>query len=65
MYTYRACKTLFGPTKPTNPSVRMAYEGQSSFGITAILYIYRAYSGLLNPLIHQSERPMKDRAVLE
>ncbi len=28
----KAGKTLFGPIKPTNPSVRMAYKGESSFG---------------------------------
>ncbi len=26
-----AGKTLSGPIKPTNPSVRMAYKGQGSF----------------------------------
>ncbi len=26
----KASKTLFTPIKPTNPSVRMAYEGQNS-----------------------------------
>ncbi len=34
----KAGKT-FKPVKPTNPSVKMAYKGQSSFGIIAILYI--------------------------
>ncbi len=28
----KVSKTLFGPIKPTNPSVRMVYKGQSSFG---------------------------------
>ncbi len=27
-----ACKTLFGPIKPTNLSIRMADKGQISFG---------------------------------
>ncbi len=31
-----------GPIKPNNPSVRMVYKGQSSFGITAMLYTFRA-----------------------
>ncbi len=26
LYTYQACKTLFGPIKPGNPSVRMDYK---------------------------------------
>ncbi len=37
LYTYRACKTLFGPIKPTNPSVEMAYKDQSSFGKPATI----------------------------
>ncbi len=31
LYTYLACKTLFEPIKPTKPSVRMGYKGQSNF----------------------------------
>ncbi len=32
MAKIKASKTLFGPIKPTDPSVRMACKGQSSFG---------------------------------
>ncbi len=46
----KAGKTLFGPINPTNPSVRMAYKGQSSFGITALLYTYQAYKTLFRPI---------------
>ncbi len=35
---------------PTNPSVRMANKGHSSFGITAILYSYRVYKTLFWPI---------------
>ncbi len=43
-------KILFGHIKLTNPSVRMAYKGQSSFGITALLYTYRACKTLFEPI---------------
>ncbi len=46
----KVSKTLFGPIKPTNPSVWMAYKGQSSLGITAILYTYRACKTLFGPI---------------
>ncbi len=64
----KVTKTLFGPIKLTNPPVQMAYKGQRSFGIIAILYTYRAckpYSGLLNSPIHQSEWCMKAKVVSE
>ncbi len=35
----KASKTLFRPMKPTNPSVRMAYKGQSSFRKPAVTFI--------------------------
>ncbi len=44
LYTYQACKTIFGPTKLTNPSVRMAYKGQSSFGNPNIASIIEWYN---------------------
>ncbi len=50
LYTYQARKTLFGPIKPTNPSLRFAYEGQSSFGIIAMLYTYQARKTLFGPI---------------
>ncbi len=59
-------KPLFRPIEPTNPSFWMAYKGQSSFGITEILYTYRACKtlyGPTNPPIHQSEWLIKARAV--
>ncbi len=62
VYIYWACKTLFRPIKPTNPSVQMAYKGQSSFGIMPVVYTYgpaKPYLGLLNPSIHQSKCPIK------
>ncbi len=68
LYTYQSCKTLFGPIKSTNPSIQMAYKGQSSFGIISILYTYQACKILFGPIkltIHQSEWPIKARAVLE
>ncbi len=43
-------KTLFGPSQPNNLSVWMAYKGQSSFGITAILYTYQASKTLFRPI---------------
>ncbi len=59
----KANKSLFGPIKRTKSLLQMAHKGQSSFGITAILYTYQAtkpYSGLLNP-----PNIIKARAVLE
>ncbi len=46
-------KILFEPFKPTNPSVRMAYKGQSSFGIFAIYLLdtYQACKTLFRPII--------------
>ncbi len=46
----KACKTLFGPIKSTNPSVRMAYKGHSTFGIIAIYYAYPACKTLFEPM---------------
>ncbi len=46
----KALKTLFGPIKPTNPSAWMAYKGQSSFGIIAVLYTYQACKTLFRPI---------------
>ncbi len=46
----KASKILLWPIKLTNLSVRMVYKGQSSFGITAILYTYRAYKILFRPI---------------
>ncbi len=46
----KASKSLFGPFKLTNPSQLMAYKVQSSFGITAILYTYRACKTLFVPI---------------
>ncbi len=43
-------KTLFRPNKPTNQSVRMAYKGQSSSGIIAILYNSQACKTLFRPI---------------
>ncbi len=43
-------ETLFGPIKPTNPSVRLPYKGQSSFGIIAILHTYLACKTLFGPI---------------
>ncbi len=58
--TAKSSKILFGPIKPTNPSVRMAYKGQSSFGITAILYTYRSCKTLFRLIkTHQSKWPIK------
>ncbi len=31
LYKYQVSKTLFGPIKPTNPSVQIAYKSQNSF----------------------------------
>ncbi len=39
LYTYQACKTLFRPIKPTNPSIQMSYKGQSSLGKPATVVI--------------------------
>ncbi len=55
-------KTLFGPIKPTNPLVWMAYKGQKSFGIIAILYTYRAFQTLFrhikltNPSVQMADK---------
>ncbi len=46
----KADKTLFRSIKPTNPSVRMAYKGQISFGIAVILYTYRVCKTLFGPI---------------
>ncbi len=46
----KAGKTLLGPIKPNNPSVPMTYKGQSSFGITTILYTYWASKILFGPI---------------
>ncbi len=46
----KAGKTLLGPIKLINPSVRMVYKGQSSFGIIAIMYTYRACKTLFRPI---------------
>ncbi len=46
----KAGKIHFGPIKPTNPSVLMSCNGQSSFEIIAILYTHQIYKTLLGPL---------------
>ncbi len=46
----KSIKTRFGPIKPTNPSVRMAYKGQSSFGILTIFYTYQVCKTLFRPI---------------
>ncbi len=57
--TAKTSNTLFGPIKPTNPSVLTAFNGQGSFGITAILYTYQVCKTLFglikptNPLVLQ------------
>ncbi len=59
------------PIQPTNPSVQMAYKGQSSFRITAILYSYRALKTLFrpikstNPSVWMAYKLIKARSVLE
>ncbi len=64
----KASKILFGHIKPINPSVQMAYKGQSSFGIIAILNTYLACKTLFGPInlpIHQSKWPIKVSTVSE
>ncbi len=46
----KAGKTLLRCIKPTNPSVRMPYKGQSSFSIIAILYTYQACKTPFRPI---------------
>ncbi len=52
LMTKPAKKAVFRPIKSPNLSVRMAYKGQSSLGITAILvlYSYQACKTLFRPI---------------
>ncbi len=64
----KAQADLFRSNNPTKLSVRMAYKGQISLGIIAILYTYQAYKTLFGPIkpTNQSiQMVIKARSVLE